>query len=634
MSEFYSNNSSYSSDENRKENAENSEGFEKKNYAESTENTENSENAKSAEKAFEGASGAPSQANTSSQGASSDKQSDASPASSGLNQNGADASQSKTQNEEFTYSYSREGLAEHTGNNSSYGFSPYSSNRTQGNQNYQNYQNYQNNQSAQNGQSYQNAQNTQNNQYRQNTQNNSNGYFANSSYNTQSGQSGYNGYNRSQYTGYTSNGSGAYTNGSSYAGAGYTDYRGYYGENQKAKKKEKKEKNKSNQKSHGAALGVICIILSIIVGLGGSFVFSKYFVDKNSPYLKEGQIDNNSVAGVGDDGTVILYRGVETVKDGDGEMSVADVANLVADSVVEITTEYVTSSNFFFGSYVTGGAGSGVIISTDGYIVTNNHVVTSTSDDSVLADKIQVRLKNGEEYAAEVVGHDADSDIAVIKIDADELTAAVWAASDELVVGQQVIAVGNPLGELGGTVTSGIVSASDREIEIDNRKMSLIQIDAAVNHGNSGGGLFNMNGELVGIVNAKSTGESVEGLGFAIPAKAARPIAEQLITNGYVTGKVYIGVSFYEATSGFSTGNGSESILYVVSTEKGYNDDVLMARDMILAIDGTEVSTIAEIKEILTEHEVGDTLTFSILRGREQMEVDVECFEAPAPTGK
>ena len=138
----------------------------------------------------------------------------------------------------------------------------------------------------------------------------------------------------------------------------------------------------------------------------------------------------------------------------------------------------------------------------------------------------------------------------MIKIKANDLSAAVWGDSESLTVGEQIVVVGNPLGELGGTVTTGIVSASDREIKIDDTKMTLLQTDAAVNPGNSGGGMFNFKGELVGIVNAKSSGTGIEGLGFAIPSNDAKDVVEQLLEFGYVKGKVYLGISFYEANMG------------------------------------------------------------------------------------
>ena len=389
------------------------------------------------------------------------------------------------------------------------------------------------------------------------------------------------------------------------------------------------KKKGSLKTSTAILLCAACILISFASGiLGSAIISSMNGTSLEELQLSEGEIENGSVAGVTEDGAVVLYRSVETVKEDGSDMSIAEVANLVSDSVVEITTEFLTTDNFFFGQYVSEGAGSGVIISEDGYVITNNHVISDSSSGST-ANKITVRLRSGEEYDAKVVGKDSDSDVAILKIDANDLKAAVWGDSDKLVVGQQVIAVGNPLGELGGTVTTGIVSASDREVQIDNVVMTLIQIDAAVNPGNSGGGLFNTNGELIGIVNAKSSGSGIEGLGFAIPSNEASDITEQLLKHGYVKGKVYLGLSFYEANSGYYSASGSDSsILYIYATEEGYNDDVLQSKDIVLSIDGKEVSTTADVKAILKNHKVGDKLTFSILRGKEPMEVEVTCYEA------
>ncbi|MBE6562888.1 MAG: trypsin-like serine protease [Ruminococcaceae bacterium] len=391
----------------------------------------------------------------------------------------------------------------------------------------------------------------------------------------------------------------------------------------------KKEKKKSSVKTSTAILlCAACVLLSFASGiLGSALIYGAGGVKLGDYALSEGDTENGAVAGIDKNGAVVLYRSVDTVTEDGGQMTIAEVANTVSDSVVEITTEFVTTDNFFFGQYVSEGAGSGVIISQDGYIITNNHVISDASSGEA-ASKITVRLRSGEEYEASLIGKDADSDVAILKIKAENLKAAVWGDSEKLVVGQQVVAVGNPLGELGGTVTTGIISASDREVQIDNVVMTLIQIDAAVNPGNSGGGLFNTKGELIGIVNAKSSGSGIEGLGFAIPSNEAQDITTQLLEHGYVRGKVYLGLSFYEANSGYFSSSGDDGILYVYATEEGYNDDVLKSKDIILSIDGEEVSTTAEVKAILKKHKVGDKLTFSILRDRVPMEVEVTCYEA------
>ena len=366
----------------------------------------------------------------------------------------------------------------------------------------------------------------------------------------------------------------------------------------------------------------VSVILSGAAGFGGAYLYNYMYAEESG-----GSFESGSQNGGND--TTVLHRVVETDEStSTGEKGVyTDVASIVKDSVVEITTEFKVTGFFQF---VSEGAGSGVIISEDGYIITNNHVI-SDSESGDPADKVTVRLTNGKEYKAKLVGRDADSDIAVIKIEPDEkLTFAVFGNSDNLTVGEEVIAVGNPLGELGGTVTNGIISALDREINVDGTKMNLLQTNAAINPGNSGGGLFNMKGELIGVVNAKSSGSGIEGLGFAIPANDAFDVAEQLMENGYVTGKVYLGVSFYDITDAYTAYRYFRSQatgVYVVELAEGYNDGVLEYGDRIVAIDGDEITEFSQIKDILKDHEVGDTLAFSIHRSGKLMEVTVTCFE-------
>lgn len=214
----------------------------------------------------------------------------------------------------------------------------------------------------------------------------------------------------------------------------------------------------------------------------------------------------------------------------DTALSGEEAASIISPSVVSITTEAVQQGQAWYGSYVTSGAGSGVILSSDGYILTCAHVV----DD---ADTVTVTTSDGTEYDAQVVGSDTADDIAVLKIDATDLTAAVIGDSDAASVGETVYADGNPGGTLSGTITEGIVSALNREITVETDSgeaitLNVIQTSAAVSPGSSGGGLFNDRGELIGVVNAKSSDTSDEGLGFAIPINDAISIAKNIIENG------------------------------------------------------------------------------------------------------
>ncbi|MBQ6381869.1 MAG: trypsin-like peptidase domain-containing protein [Clostridia bacterium] len=303
--------------------------------------------------------------------------------------------------------------------------------------------------------------------------------------------------------------------------------------------------------------------------------------------------------------------------------TVESVASSTAASVVEVKTSYVQRGSFF-GDYVTSGAGSGVVISKNGYIVTNNHVIADAQD-------ITVTLKSGKEYSAKLVGTDEKTDIAVLKIDAGDLTPVTYGDSSAVAVGEQIIVVGNPLGSLGGSVTSGIISATDREIEVENMTMTLLQIDAAVNPGNSGGALFNLNGELIGVVNAKYSSEEVEGLGFAIPINTAKATIEDIIEYGYVKGRAQLGITAVEISdlqTAISAGV-TELGVYVYSVNEGSGADKagLKAGDRIIKIDDKEIDTYATLSKLLDSHSVGDTVSVTISRNGEQKTVDVKLIE-------
>ena len=267
------------------------------------------------------------------------------------------------------------------------------------------------------------------------------------------------------------------------------------------------------------------------------------------------------------------------------------------------------------------GAGSGVIISEDGVIITNYHVIEGAST-------VTVRAADGKSYSATVTGGDSQADIALLKIDATGLSAATLGNSSALVVGQEVIAIGNPLGSLGGTVTNGIISALDREIQIDGETMNLLQTNAAVNPGNSGGGLFNLGGELIGIVNAKSTGSNVEGLGFAIPINDAVEVMKELSEYGYVRGRVYLGITYYEVDSSsiFSNPFSAYSTPGVYVRTSELNPE-LKSGDRIVSVDGHEVSSAAGIKAALHGHKVGDQLKVTVVRSGRTVDVTVTLYE-------
>jgi len=294
------------------------------------------------------------------------------------------------------------------------------------------------------------------------------------------------------------------------------------------------------------------------------------------------------------------------------QLTIPEIAALNSKSVVEIYTESVVSSGRMR-QFVTEGAGSGVIVSADGYIITNNHVIEGSR-------KITVRLSNGGDFEATLIGRDSKTDIAIIKISTSGLQPAVYGNSDLIVVGELAVAIGNPLGQLGGTVTDGIISALSRNIEIDGNMMTLLQTSAAVNPGNSGGGLFNCYGELIGVVNAKSSGSDIEGIGFAIPANLAKDIAQSLITYGYVPGRIDFGATLVDVLDPMT------AMLYRLQSTGVYvsqagEDSQLQSGDRIASINGKEVKSIADINGLLETYKVGDVLSIGIVRSGQTMTV-------------
>lgn len=290
--------------------------------------------------------------------------------------------------------------------------------------------------------------------------------------------------------------------------------------------------------------------------------------------------------------------------------STSEIVKKTADSVVEISTESVVTGSFAQ-QYVQQGAGSGVIISQDGYILTNNHVING-------ANSVKVRLRDGTEYDATIVGSDSDNDIALLKVSATGLSPATFGDSNSLAVGDYVVAIGNPLGELGGTVTDGIISALARKVTIEDTQMTLLQTNAQVNPGNSGGGLFNANGELVGIVNAKQSATEVEGIAFAIPINNVLDILSDLKEYGYVTGKVDLGIDFTDITSdetAFYYGV-NQTGCYVLSVDSGSNAEKagVTRGDLVTKVNDTDVSSSSDITAALEKAEVGDTVTFTVSR--------------------
>ena len=346
------------------------------------------------------------------------------------------------------------------------------------------------------------------------------------------------------------------------------------------------------------AIIACCLVLSIGCGIGGAYLIAR----------------TNQSSVIYQDTSKIVSTGSQD------SSTIKSVVEQCANSVVEIQTESVTNGSNPFQQYVSSGAGSGVILTQDGYIVTNHHVIED-------ANSITVRTRSGDEYNASLVGSDEQSDLAVLKIDATGLTPAVLGDSTTLEVGDLAIAIGNPLGELGGSVTSGIISALDREMTIDGQTMTLLQTDAAVNPGKSGGGLFNANGDLIGIVNAKSSGENVEGIGFAIPISTATDIIDELIANGEVTSRPTLGVSLYNVEDEMTAsqlGVDSTGVYIVQIVDGGAADNAgLRSGDRIVSVDGSEVSSASDVRAALNKHKIGESISITVERNGQTQDFDV-----------
>ena len=313
------------------------------------------------------------------------------------------------------------------------------------------------------------------------------------------------------------------------------------------------------------------------------------------------------------------------------------VASQVKPSIVGISVEYSVSSIFNRGSSTAKAEGSGVIISSDGYILTNNHVVNSTSSSSSSyyeiekANKVTVKLFNDDtEYEAKIIGTDSQTDLAVIKIDKTDLTAATLGDSSTVQVGEFCMAVGNSLG-LGDTVTCGIVSAVNREVtDSDNNTYTAIQTDAAINSGNSGGALVNSKGEVIGINTLKIAGTGVEGVGFAIPINSTKTIYEQLIQYNKVK-RPYIGIGGINLDEATAKVNNLVVGVYVKTIEDfsaGEKAGIKIG-DVITEADGTKITTMDELNEIKNKKNIGDTIKLKVYRDGKYKDVTVTLQEQP-----
>ena len=364
-----------------------------------------------------------------------------------------------------------------------------------------------------------------------------------------------------------------------------------------------------------ASLALVCALLGGLVGGGTAYLVS----NSSSSNTTEVNVSNRKP-------TEIQLKTV----DGKNPMTDAELYAANVNSVVSINITATSDPNFFGQTTQTAGAGSGFILTPDGYIVTNYHVVGD-------ADTVKVTLYNGDSYDAQYIGGDEDYDIAVIKIEATDLPNVTLGNSDSLNVGDHVLAIGNPLGELTFSMSEGIASSVNRAIDVDGTPFNMIQVTAAINPGNSGGPLFNEYGEVVGIVSAKYSSyasQSVEGLGFAIPINDVAAMIQDIMTNGYVSNKAYLGITpgtmneqmaaqyRYDVTKG----------VFIYSVEEGSAADKagLKMGDVIMKIDGTDVDSYQELVALKKKYSAGDESTFTIYRDGKQQEVSVTWGAVPA----
>ena len=284
-------------------------------------------------------------------------------------------------------------------------------------------------------------------------------------------------------------------------------------------------------------------------------------------------------------------------------LALPDLFDGANPAVVAIATE-VTGRNAFGRTVTLPASGSGFLISPDGYIVTNDHVIEN-------ATSITILMYDGRQYDAEIVGRAPFSDLAVIKINGQNLPHLRFGNSDLNRVGQQVAAIGNPLGELANSMTVGYISAIERDINIDGIPHVMLQTDAAINRGNSGGPLLNLRGEVIGVISAKSVGMGVEGLGFAIPSNYAQQITNDIIEFGFVR-RAVLGIIVNDDRQG------NVEIVEIVAGSAAYNAGLLVG-DVILSIDENEVTTFPELRVILDNLSPGDMVVVRVLRGAEEL---------------
>lgn len=402
-----------------------------------------------------------------------------------------------------------------------------------------------------------------------------------------------------------------------------------YSSFENSNQKQKKQKVKSS--NSGAGFGKTVLLPFACGILGAGLVVGTCF---GVPNIRENLFSGFTVQeGSSTSNTVSLNT--EQISLVDYSDTAVGVAQKVLPSIVGINVTYSVNSPFYGAQGTASAQGSGVIISEDGYILTNNHVVNSSSSSSFYelgkASKITVKLYNDDtEYEAEIVGTDEQTDLAVIKIDKTGLTAAELGDSDSVQVGEFCMAIGNPLG-LGSTVTDGIVSAVNREVtDEDGNTYTAIQTNAAINSGNSGGALVNSQGQVIGINTLKVSGDGVEGVGFAIPINSTKDIYSQLIEYNKVK-RPYLGIGGIELDEKTAKANNLTVGIYVKTLEdfSAAEKAGIKVGDVIVKAEGQDVETMDELNAIKNAKEIGDEMTLTVWRDGETEDITVTLQEQP-----
>ena len=417
--------------------------------------------------------------------------------------------------------------------------------------------------------------------------------------------------------------------------------------------------NKKPKKKH-TGLKVAAFVLAMVLVSGGSIGVYEGIRSSNADNSSSIVASNDSSAAESSTGDSSSSKKSDSsqswiqLASTNGSMSVADIVKKVTPSVVGVQSTFSSSNGSnnntmngyggFFGYGSQGnsgsqgmtGVGTGIIMSKDGYIVTNAHVIYDDEHGYGEASSVQIQMSDEETtYDARIVAYDKEADIAVLKIDADNLTAAEFGDSSSCEVGEMVVAIGNPLGlQFQNTVTCGIISALDRKVTINDNTMTLIQTDTAINNGNSGGPLINSSGQVIGINSAKMSstysGEAtVEGIGFAIPMSEAKSIVDDLINYGYVTGRPQLGISCQDVTEAVSQAYNIPVGAYIFSVTAGGAADQagLQPGDVITGIQDQTISTTEELNAVKNQYKAGDTITLTYVRAGETKKVDVTLAE-------